>query len=141
MRLFIILLPWLELFSLIQLGIKTSALFALGYVLLTLLLGIALLQRQGRGMIERLRQSQQGQLVGPRLLLDDMALGLAGVLLMIPGMISDVAALIVVIGPLRRRLAGWLIGPRPEPYAPERDAANHVTIEGQYRRLDDDEIT
>ena len=38
MRLFIILLPWLELFSLIQLGIKTSALFALGYVLLTLLL-------------------------------------------------------------------------------------------------------
>jgi len=138
MRLLIILLPWLELFSLIQLGIKTSALFALGYVLLTLLLGIALLQRQGQGMVERLRQSQQGQLVGPRLLLDDMALGLAGVLLMIPGMVSDVAALIVVIGPLRRRLAGRLFGPRPEPYAPERDAANHVTIEGQYRRLDDD---
>jgi len=138
MRLFIILLPWLELFSLIQLGIKTSALFALGYVLLTLLLGIALLQRQGRGMVERLRQSQQGRVVGPQLLLDDMALGLAGLLLMIPGLISDLAAVIVVIGPLRRRLARWLLGPQPEPYAPERDPAGHVTIEGQYRRVDDD---
>jgi UPF0716 protein FxsA len=67
-----------------------------------------------------------------------MALGLAGLLLMIPGLISDLAAVIVVIGPLRRRLARWLLGPQPEPYAPERDPAGHVTIEGQYRRVDDD---
>ena len=138
MRLFIFLLPWLELFTLIELGIKTSALTALGYVLLTGVLGMAVLQRQGQGMFERLRQSQQGRLVGPQLLLDDMALGLAGVLLMIPGMISDLAALIVVIGPLRRRLARWLLGPQAEPYAPERDPAGEVTIEGQFRRLDDE---
>ncbi|MCB1696068.1 MAG: FxsA family protein [Halioglobus sp.] len=138
MRLFIFLLPWLELFTLIELGIKTSALTALGYVLLTGVLGMAVLQRQGQGMFERLRQSQQGRLVGPQLLLDDMALGLAGVLLMIPGMISDLAALIVVIGPLRRRLARWILGPQAEPYAPERDPAGEVTIEGQFRRLDDE---
>lgn len=138
MRLFIFLLPWLELFTLIELGIKTSALTALGYVLLTGVLGMAVLQRQGQGMFERLRQSQQGRLVGPQLLLDDMALGLAGVLLMIPGMISDLAALIVVIGPLRRRLALWILGPQAEPYAPERDPAGEVTIEGQFRRLDDE---
>ena len=138
MRLFIFLLPWLELFTLIELGIKTSALTALGYVLLTGVLGMAVLQRQGQGMFERLRQSQQGRLVGPQLLLGDMALGLAGVLLMIPGMISDLAALIVVIGPLRRRLARWLLGPQAEPYAPERDPAGEVTIEGQFRRLDDE---
>ena len=138
MRLFIFLLPWLELFTLIELGIKTSAITALGYVLLTGVLGMAVLQRQGQGMFERLRQSQQGRLVGPQLLLDDMALGLAGVLLMIPGMISDLAALIVVIGPLRRRLARWLLGPQAEPYAPERDPAGEVTIEGQFRRLDDE---
>ena len=137
MRLFVLLLPWLELFTLIELGIHTSALTALGYVFFTLMLGMAILQRQGQGMFERLRQSQQGRLVGPQLLLDDMALGLAGILLMIPGLISDFAALIVMIGPLRRRLARWLFGAPPEPYAPERDAAGHVTIEGQYRRVDD----
>ena len=138
MRVFVILLPWLELFTLIELGIKTSALTALGYVLCTLVLGMAILQRQGQGMFERLRQSQEGKLVGPQLLLDDMALGLAGVLLMIPGLISDFAAVIVIIGPLRRRLASWLIGPQPEPYAPERDSESQVTLEGQYRRVDDE---
>ena len=138
MRLLFFLLPWLELFTLIELGIETSALTVMAYVLFTVVLGMAILQRQGQGMFERLRQSQEGKLVGPQLLLDDMALGLAGVLLMIPGLISDFAAVIVIIGPLRRRLASWLIGPQPEPYAPERDSESQVTLEGQYRRVDDE---
>ena len=50
MRLFIGLLPWLELFTLIQLGIETSALTALLYVLFTFMLGVAVLRRQGLGM-------------------------------------------------------------------------------------------
>ncbi|MEM6579924.1 MAG: FxsA family protein [Pseudomonadota bacterium] len=138
MRFFILLLPWLELFTLIQLGIHTSALFALVYVLFTMVLGVSIIQYQGRDMFERLRQSQQGRVVGPQLLVDDMALGLAGLLLMIPGLISDVAAVIVMIGPLRRRLARWFMGPQPEPYAPDRDSEAHTTIEGQYRRVDDE---
>jgi len=139
MRFVIMLLPWLELFTLIELGIQTSALTALAYVFGTLFLGLAILQRQGQGMFERLRQSQEGRIIGPQLLLDDMAMGLAGLLLMIPGMITDFAALIVVIGPLRRRLANWVLGPQPEPYVPERDTSSHTTIEGNYRRVDDED--
>lgn len=139
MRLLIMLLPWLELFTLIQLGIKTSALTALLYVLATLLLGVAVLQRQGRGLFERLQQTQEGRVIGPQMLVDDMAVGLAGLLLIFPGMITDCAALLVMIGPLRRRLARALGGPEPEPYAPGRDSGTHVTIEGQYRRVDDDD--
>jgi UPF0716 protein FxsA len=139
MRFFIMLLPWLELFTLIQLGVETSALTALAYVFGTFFLGIAVLQRQGRGMIEQLQKSQEGRILGPQLLLDDMAMGLAGLLLMIPGMITDFAAVIVVIGPLRRRLASWVLGPQPEPYIPERDESSHVTIDGSYRRVDDDD--
>ena len=139
MRLFIMLLPWLELFTLIQLGIETSALTAIGYVLATLALGVLVLQRQGQGMFERLRQAQEGRVIGPQLLLDDMAMGLAGLLLIIPGMITDISALLVMIGPLRRRLATWIYGPQPEPYAPRRDDSSHITIEGNYRRVDDDE--
>ena len=138
MRFFLMLLPWLELFTLIELGIETSALTALAYVLFTIVLGVAVLQRQGRGMFERLRQSQEGRVIGPQLLLDDMAMGLAGLLLIVPGMISDFLALIVVIGPLRRRLAKWLIGPQPEPYVPDQDRQPHVTLEGQYRRVDEE---
>ena len=133
------LLPWLELFTLIQLGIETSALTAIGYVLATLAVGIMVLQRQGQGMFERLREAQEGRVLGPQLLLDDMAMGLAGLLLIIPGMITDISAVLVMVGPLRRRLAGWLYGPQPEPYAPQRDDSSHVTIEGNFRRVDDDE--
>ena len=139
MRFFIMLLPWLELFTLIQLGIETSALAVLGYVMVTFFLGMAILQRQGQGMFERLRQAQEGRVIGPQLLLDDMAMGLSGLLLIIPGMITDFAALLVMIGPLRRRIAGWLYGPQPEPYAPQRDVGEHTTIEGTFRRVDGDD--
>lgn len=138
MRFILLLLPWLELLTLIQLGIETSALTALGYVFLTFALGIGVLRRQGMGMFDRLRQAQEGRVLGPQLLLDDMAMGLAGLLLIFPGMISDVAALIVMIGPLRRRIAHWIHGPQPEPYAPERDEEGHVTIEGRFQRVDDE---
>ncbi|MEH6636449.1 MAG: FxsA family protein [Halioglobus sp.] len=139
MRFFIMLLPWLELFTLIELGVETSALTALAYVFGTFVLGLMVLQRQGQGMFERLRQAQEGRIIGRELLLDDMAMGLAGLLLMIPGMITDFAALIVVIGPLRRRLSRWFLGPQPEPYVPDRDVSSHDTIEGTYRRVDDED--
>ena len=141
MRFILMLLPWLELFTLIQLGIETSALTAIAYVLGTLALGLLVLQRQGRGMFERLRQAQEGRVMGPQLLLDDMAMGLAGLLLIIPGIITDICALLVMVGPLRRRLARLLFGPQPEVYAPERDETGHVTIEGQYRRVDEDKTS
>ena len=138
LRFLILLLPWLELFTLIQLGIETSALTALGWVLLTFFGGLALLQRQGRGMFEHLREQQQGRVLGPQLLLDDMALGLAGLLLIVPGLITDCAALLVVLGPLRRRLARAAFGPQPERFQPGRDEGAGETIEGSYRRVDDE---
>jgi UPF0716 protein FxsA len=137
MRFAILMLPWLELFTLIELGAKTSALTALAYVFVTLFLGIAMMQRQGRSMFERFRQGQSGGILGPNLFLDDMAMGLAGLLLMIPGMITDLLALIVMVGPLRRRLARMLSGSLPEGYVPHRDKGSGETIEGVYRHLED----
>ncbi|MEP4147280.1 MAG: FxsA family protein [Halioglobus sp.] len=140
MRFFFMLLPWLELFTLIQLGIETSALTVIFYVLATLVLGVLVLRRQGMQMIERLQGVQQGKVLGSELLVDDMAMGLAGVLLMFPGMISDFAAIVVMIGPLRRRLAKAIGGQQPQAYAPQRDFESEVTIEGQYTRIDEEDV-
>lgn len=136
MRFLILLLPWLELFTLIKLGVETSALFAVLYVFVTVVLGMAVLRRQGRGMFMQLREAQEGRVLGRQLLLDDMALGLAGLLLIFPGLITDVLAVVVMVGPLRRRLSRALLGPQPEPYAPERDSSEHLTIDGDFRRTD-----
>ena len=135
MRFFILLLPWLELFTLIQLGIETSALTAIFYVLVTFVLGLMVIRRQGMDLVERLRGTQEGRVIGADLLVDDMAMGLAGLLLLFPGMISDFAALVVMIGPLRRRLARMVAGPQPEVYRPERVTHSSVTLEGQYRQV------
>ncbi len=140
MRFAIMLLPWLELFTLIELGIKTSVLTALAYVFATLLLGLAILQRQGRGLFEQLRQAQNGRIIGPQLLFDDMAMGFAGLLLVIPGMITDLIALIVMIAPLRRRLVRAVLGSQPEVYIPERDTGGHETIEGDFHHVDDEKM-
>jgi UPF0716 protein FxsA len=137
MRLLLLLLPWLELFTLIQLGVETSALTALGWVLLTLVLGGLLLRKQGEGMLRRLRETQQGFVINPGWLVDDMAMGLAAVLLMVPGLITDALAVLVMIGPLRRRLARALGGRRPRREAPGDSPQDATTLEGDYRRLDD----
>ena len=138
MRFLFLLLPWLELFTLIQLGIETSALTALAWVFASLFLGLALIQRQGRGIFEQLNSLQRGEAVGPNLFLDEMALGFAGVLLMVPGLITDSLALLVLIGPLRRRI-GRFFGREPETGpATRREVDGSHTIEGSFRRVDDD---
>ena len=109
MRFFIMLLPWLELATLIQLGIETSALTALFYVFLTFVAGIAILRYQGVEMFTRLRETQEGRIFGQQL---------------------------VLIGPLRRRLVHWFGGPQPEPYVPERDRSEHIVIEGNFTEVE-----
>lgn len=143
MRWFILLLPWIELFSLIQLGTRIGALATLAYVLLTFMLGMSLLKLQGREVVSRLREAQMGWSIPPQLMVDELALGLSGLLLAIPGLVTDVLALLVLAGPLLRRLfgvrptpGGGQAGPRgPDP----RDAPGaEEPIEGEFRRLDDD---
>jgi UPF0716 protein FxsA len=136
MRLFFLLLPWLELFTLIKLGVETTAFTAILYVAATFALGIVVIRRQGQGVFNQLRDAQQGRVLGAQLMLDDMAMVLAGLLFIFPGMITDVFAVLAMIGPLRRRISSWIMGPQPEAYVPERDDSSHVTIEGDFRRMD-----
>jgi len=142
MRLFVLLLPWRELFTLIQLGVKTSALTALAYVFATFVAGAVLLRRQGRDLFQLLQAGQQPGFQGGRRLLDELFIGFAGLLLLVPGLITDCGALVLVLGPLRRRLSRAIFGEPPVEYdlprrEPPRDARRE-TIEGSWRRLDDD---
>lgn len=104
MRILFLAYPWLELLSLIQLGINTSALIALGYVLLTVLAGMTLLRAVGATAVNRLREAQRSGLLQQHMFVDDLAVAVAALLLLIPGLLSDFFALVVLIGPLRRAL-------------------------------------
>ena len=104
MRILLLAYPWLELLSLIQLGVHTSALIALGYVLLTVLAGMTLLRAVGATAVNRLREAQRSGLLQQHVFVDDLAVAVAALLLMIPGLLSDFFAVVVLIGPLRRAL-------------------------------------
>jgi len=141
MRLLILLFPWLELWTLIELGARTSALTALAYVFATLVLGIAMIRRQGLTLLQQMQRDAEVGFFSPRLLMDDLALVSAGLLFMVPGIITDVMALLVLIGPLRRRLLGlgrWQVHTtHTRTGGPSGDADDPVTLEGEFRRLDD----
>ena len=141
MRWFFILLPWIELFTLIRLGGQIGAFQTLLYVFVTFVLGVTIIRWQGMEVLTRLRDAQEGWVIPSQLLVDDLALGLAGLLLAIPGLVTDTLALLVLIGPVLRRLLGRAShrvpphrgeGPRNGSTGPE------APLEGEFRRMDDD---
>ncbi len=131
MRIFLLLLPWLELWTLIELGSDIGAFQTIAYVLLTMLLGGWLIRRQGEGMLMKVKQEFDGsRALNPGLLADGLAMVFCGLLLMMPGLITDVLGLVMMIGPLRRFLLR-----RSQPV--DVKVQSSITLEGDFQRLDD----
>jgi UPF0716 protein FxsA len=129
MRYFFLLLPWIELFSLIELGSYIGGLEALCYVFLTMVFGVWLIRRQGEGMLQKVREEIGPQrTISPALLADELAMVFCGLLIVVPGLLTDIAGIVLMFGPLRRRLLKRRV-------VTETPAS--VTMEGDFSRLDD----
>ena len=101
MRWVVFLYPWLELWSLLSLGSRTSAGMALLWVLAAGILGVMLIRVAGAQTLGQLRTAQQSGSLQAQLLQDNVALAMVGLLLLIPGMVSDALAMLLLIRPLR----------------------------------------
>jgi UPF0716 protein FxsA len=125
-----------------------------------------MLRRQGLAIVRKMQREQGTGFIGPQLLLDDMAIVSSGLLLMVPGLITDTLALLCLVGPLRRRVLA-LFGVNPvagtthrrfDSVTPDRQQSGTGrpasgrpasgrpasgrpavgdTLEGEFRRLDD----
>ena len=109
MKWLLFLYPWLELWSLIELGAQTSVTTAMLWVLGAGVLGMALFRLAGRQTLAHLQQAQREGALSQHLLMGNVAQLVAGVLLIVPGLISDVLAVLVLIAPLRFLLAKLLV--------------------------------
>ena len=140
--------PWLELWSLIELGTQTSATTAMLWVLGAGVLGIGLFRLAGRQTLKHLQQAQREGALSQQLLMGNVSRLVAGVLLIIPGLISDALAVVVLIAPLRILLAKVLVGgsinAQHNPYQSQGqgqgESSGFHTGPG-YRRFDDDGVT
>jgi UPF0716 protein FxsA len=96
-----IALPLLEIAVFIAVGSAIGLLPTLGLVILAAILGGLLLRQQGLGAISRIRNNvNQGSVPG-RAMFDATLLGVAAVLLMIPGFLSDIVAILLFIPAVR----------------------------------------
>lgn len=135
------MLPILSLLLLlfeILLMLKAAEAWGAGHVFLWLigcaLLGAWWIRRQGLRALHQLQQARiRGEL--PALPMIEGLLGLlAGVLLMVPGFISDALAVLLMIGAGRRRSARWVQHGMQRAHPELRGTASPITIDGEYRR-------
>lgn len=142
-------LPLLEIATLIAAGSIIGFWPTIGLLLLSAVAGTTIVRRQGLHMLSSMMDAVGRG--GPDLgaLGDSYARIAGGFLLIIPGFITDLMGIALLVTPLRRfLLRGLLWGaaapPRDDMARGEQiqsrgDAGRPIVIEGTYRRLDDDE--
>lgn len=150
-----IVVPVIELALLIKTGQVIGVWATVALVVTTALTGALIISRQSLSVLRRtLEAVAEGQPpVAP--VLDGLFLLVAGALLLTPGLMTDVAALLLLVPPVRRAIARasvrWLLRRahlRVEIYGAEADGAREAPrrppgiddgpiIEGDYERVDE----
>ena len=110
-RLFLLLtiLPLLELALLLLMGQYTGVPFTLAFVVLTALAGAILLRYQGIQTFRNIQRDLQEKRMPTDSLLDGLFIFIAAVLLILPGVTTDIVGLTILIPPLRNLYKFWLV--------------------------------
>ncbi|MEM7080353.1 MAG: FxsA family protein [Pseudomonadota bacterium] len=155
------LTPIAEMYLLIEVAGYIDAWPTIGLVMLTAVIGVALLKRQGLATLTRgMGKLNEGQ-VPAREMAEGLLLAVAGALLVTPGFITDVVGFTLLFPPSRIWIAqrmlkrvhiqgfagptGFDADPRAGPHDPLREGPRPgapgatepgVTIEGEYQQRD-----
>ena len=141
-----ILTPLIEIYLFIKVGAQIGALTTVLLCVVTAVIGMALLRHQGLSTLNKVQsQMQHGELpaIG---MIEGMMLFFAGALLLTPGFFTDAIGFILLIPPLRKAIALWLlersglimqIRTSSAEYHSQRPHEQPRTLEGDYERRDD----
>ena len=104
-----IVMPIVEMMVLLEVGSRIGAMYTIGLVLLTAVIGINILKQQGFSTLARARQRmQQGELPAQELV-EGFMLAIGGALLLTPGFVTDALGFALLVPFTRGRLAAWMI--------------------------------
>ncbi len=136
---FLLCLPFLELWLLIHIGSEIGALTTIALLILAGMAGSALLRWQGVYTLLKVQERLQRGDVAADAVFDGLLLTVAGVLLFIPGFITDGMALLLMIPPLRAYLTRKLLQPYfiQSGFVTSGNFTRGDTIDGEWRREDD----
>jgi UPF0716 protein FxsA len=153
---FFILMPILELMLLIKVGSYIGVFPTIAIVLVTAVLGVSLLRREGMSTIGKAQQRLEAGEMPASELVEGALLVVSGAFLLTPGFITDSIGFACLVPALRQRMAGYLIQrmslkavssaaifdthepPRANPYRPGFGDSNveGEIIEGEVIEID-----
>ncbi len=133
--------PLIEIYFLIQIGDVIGAGFTIFMVVLTALIGAALVRFQGLTTLARAQREMLNNRMPAMEVIEGALLLLAGALLLIPGFVSDAMGFILLIPPLRQWLVQRFLKKRVMPaegqvYDGESRNADERIIDIEYKDLD-----
>ena len=122
--------PIVEMYLLIEVGGYIGAPWAIALVMLTAVIGVTLLRRQGLATLTRgVTRMQQGE-VPAQEMAEGILLGIAGALLLTPGFVTDTVGFALLTPGIRQRLIARVLASM-ELRATPPDSAR-ATIEGDF---------
>ncbi len=126
-------LPMGEIYLTLRVGADIGAVSTLLLLILGAFVGMTVMRHYGLASLPRLRSALAGGQSPARPMLEAMLAQVAGMLLILPGFISDAVAVCLLLAPLRRWLAARMAGPD----GAVSSADVHI-IEGEFRSRDED---
>jgi len=137
-------IPLTELYFLIKVGAEIGALPTIFLTVFTALLGGYMVRRQGFSTLMRVREMMNRGEMPALEVMEGAVLLICGVLLLLPGFITDLVGFIFLIPPVRRWLlvaglqSGGILRPPPGGASPRGPARPPDVIEGEFKREEDD---
>ena len=158
-----IVVPMLELMLLIKIGQRIGVLATVTLVLATAVAGAMIISRQSLAVVSRTLEAVSAGRPPVEPVMDGLFLVAAGVLLLTPGLLTDVVAVALLVPPLRRAIARasmqWALrqadirvrqhddadsgpaagarrGGRDDPFS-SPGIGNGPVIDGEFERLDE----
>jgi UPF0716 protein FxsA len=106
LALLFLVVPFVELYVLIQVGQAIGALPTIALLVVISLIGAWLVKREGLGLLRRAQAEVRMGRVPGRELVDGVLVLLAGALLLTPGFFTDVIGTLLLLPPVRSALRG-----------------------------------
>lgn len=131
--------PIVELYLLIRIGSVIGPLATVGLVILTAVIGVFMLRRQGFATLQRARAVLDSGQLPAREILEGVVLLIGGALLLVPGFCTDAVGFLCLLPQTRHWFLARLtkniqvVRPESEPSATPRSRI----IEGEWKREDD----
>jgi UPF0716 protein FxsA len=101
-------LPLLELYILIKIGSHLGAFLTIALIIFTGILGLLLARLEGLRTLRQIRQNLSQGIVPAEEMVDSVLIFVGGILFVVPGVITDIAALVLLIPFSRTIFKRWL---------------------------------